>query len=247
MHLDRTRVCLLALGLACATTSVAHAQSLTGNTGSASITAGERGVEWRVGFNANGDAAARIHYDHAFSDWYQLRVIGAFRQPDGGAWDYGGLTLENWFQWRKEADDGTGFNGGARLAYAFNDGGGPDEIDVRLAITDELAGLWEWRANAIGEIQTGQGSVGGVFLETRAQITRAFPAAESIEFRLGAELLSELGNSRDLLELKDQAHQLGPLLNLRWGSGSYLQTAVRFGLTDASDDMTLRLVMGREF
>jgi hypothetical protein len=232
---------------ATALATTANAQSLTGNVGSAAITQGERGIEARVGFNDNGDAGARVHFDYGFTDWYQLRTIASFSQPDGGDWAYSALTLENWFQWREEGSDGSGFNGGLRVAYSFQDGGGPDEAEVRLTLTDRFAGDWEWRANVIGEIETGDGSEGGVALESRAQVTRAIPLPPFSQGRLGLELLSEYGTTRDVLALEDQAHQVGPVLKAEWGDGLYLQSAVRFGLTEATDDMMFKLFFGREF
>jgi len=100
----------LTLPLALAVVGVlpAGAQSLTGSVGSANISGGENAVEVRTGFSDNGDVGARIHYEHAFSDSYQLRVIGSFTQPGSADWDFAGLTFENWFQWAEEADDGNG-------------------------------------------------------------------------------------------------------------------------------------------
>jgi hypothetical protein len=237
----------LALGVIFA--APAHAQSLTGSVGSANITAGETGVEVRAGVNDAGDAAFRVQYEYAFTDWYQLRTIGLFEQPDGEDWEFAALTFENWFQWSEEADDGAGFNGGLRLAYGFNDGGGPDEAEVRFTLTDEFAGRWEWRTNLIGEIETGEGSEGGVELESRFQLTRGIGLAAlgSSDWRLGAELYSEFGNSRDIPDLDDQAHQLGPVVKVEWDNGVYLQTAVRFGLTDGADDSMAKVFVGREF
>lgn len=239
----------LLIGLAVLGALPANAQSLTGNVGSANISAGESAVEVRTGFSDNGDAGARIHYEHAFSDSYQLRVIGSFSQPNSADWDFTGLTFENWFQWAKEADDASGFNGGIRVAYTFADGGGPDEAQVRFTLTDKFADHWEWRANLIGEIETGDGSEGGVNLESRAQLTRALDisALNSSDWRLGAELFSEFGNSRDIPGFEQQAHQIGPVLKISWDNGVYLQTAARFGLTDGSNDSMLKLFVGREF
>ena len=227
----------------------ANAQSLTGNVGSAGVSAGESAVEVRSGINDTGDVAARVHYEHAFSDWYQLRVIGSFSQPDGEDWSFRALTFENWFQWAEEADDNSGFNGGFRLGYAFADGGGPDEARARLTLTDKFADGWEWRVNLIGEVETGKGSAGGVNLETRAQVTQAldFAAFDSQDWRLGAELFSEFGNSRDIPAFDEQAHQIGPVLKVSWDNGVYLQTAVRVGLTEGSDDSMFKLFIGREF
>ncbi|MEO1188338.1 MAG: hypothetical protein AAFW60_04630, partial [Pseudomonadota bacterium] len=128
----------------------AFAQSLTGNVGSAGVTDGEQAVEARIGFDEDDNIAARVHYDYSFTDWYQVRVIGSFSQPDGGDWDYRSLTIENWLQWSEEADDNSGFNGGLRFAYGFADEG-PDEFETRLTLTDKFAENWEWRANVIAE------------------------------------------------------------------------------------------------
>ncbi|WP_306251624.1 hypothetical protein [Parvularcula sp. IMCC14364] len=227
----------------------AHAQSLTGNVGSAGVTDGEQAFEARLGINDDGDAASRIHYDYSFNDWYQLRIIVSFSQPDGEDWDYTGITFENWLQWREEADDNSSFNGGLRFAYGFADDGGPDEAEVRLTITDKFAGVWEWRANIIGEVETGDGSEGGVSLEARGQLSRALDvvALGSEKWRLGVELFSEFGNSRDIPDFDDQAHQIGPVAKVSWKNGVYLQTAVRVDLTDGADDTMAKLFLGREF
>lgn len=227
----------------------AAAQSLTGNVGSAGVSEGERGIEARLGLDEEGSAASRIHYDHAFTGWYQLRVIGSFRRPDGEDWDFSALTLENWFQWSEETRDNSGFNGGIRLAYSFADGSGRDEAQVRLTVTDRFAGAWEWRANLIGEIEAGEGSDGGVGVEMRAQLTRGLETSGlgSDDWRLGMELFSEFGNSRDFASLNDQAHQIGPVIKVSWDNGIYIQSAVRAGLTDGSDDYMAKLFIGREF
>jgi hypothetical protein len=197
--------------------------------------------------NDTGEAAARVHAEYGFTDWFLLRGIVSFNRPDDGDWDYSALTIENWFQWREESRDGQGFNGGLRFAYAFQDGGGPDEAEVRLTLTDRFAQHWEWRANLIGEMETGAGSEGGVALETRAQLSRAVARFDPVETRFGIELFSEYGNTRDLADLTDQAHQLGPVVKVEWGEGYYAQVGARFGLTDASDDAMVKLFVGREF
>ncbi|QYJ01381.1 hypothetical protein KUV46_03055 [Thalassovita mediterranea] len=234
---------------ALALSSEANAQSLTGNVGSAGISDGEQSVETRFGVNDAGDAAARIHYDYAATGWYQLRLISSFSRPEDEDWDFSAFTVENWFQWSEEARSGEGFNGGLRLAYGFADGGGPDEAEVRLTITDKFAGAWEWRANAIGEVETGSGSQGGVEIETRAQLTRAIDTdmLGSSGARFGVEIFSEWGNSRDIGGLDEQAHQIGPVLKLDWSNGVFLQSAIRAGLTEASDDAMFKVFIGREF
>lgn len=230
-------------------TATAEAQSLTGNVGSAGVSDGEQSLETRFGINDNGDAGARVHYDYAATDWYQLRLISSFSRPNAEDWDFSAFTVENWFQWSEEARSNEGFNGGLRFAYGFADGGGNDEAEVRLTITDKFAGAWEWRANAIGEIETGSGSEGGVEIETRAQLTRGidigmFGASGA---RLGFEVFSEWGNSRDIGGIDEQAHQIGPVLKLDWSNGVFLQSAVRGGLTDAGDDAMFKVFIGREF
>lgn len=238
------------LALVCSFSAMpAFAQSLTGNVGSAGVSEGEQSVEARIGLNSDGDLASRAHYDYGFTSWYQLRVIGAFSQPDGGEFDFTGLTLENWFQWSEEADDDTGFNGGLRFAYTLADDGGPDEAEVRLTATDAFAGDWEWRANLIAEIEAGDGSQGGVFLEARGQLSRGLQASAlgSEDWRAGVEIFSEFGNTRDIPGFDEQAHQIGAVVKVSWENGIYAQSAVRTGLSDGSDDTMLKLFVGREF
>ncbi len=234
---------------ACLVVTFAEAQSLTGNVGSAGVTDGERAVEFRAGLDDENNVASRIHYDHSFSDWYQLRLIGRFSRPEDENWDFTSFTVENWFQWSEEASDGQGFNGGLRFAYAFADDGGPDEAEVRLTVTDKFASGWEWRANLIGEVEAGNDSEGGVALQARGQITRAvdISALATSDWRLGLELFSEFGNSRDIQGIEEQAHQIGPVIKASWDNGVYLQSAVRAGVTNGADDAMAKLFIGREF
>ncbi len=236
-------VCATALG------GAAHAQSLAGNVGSASISPGERALEFRVGTDDAGAAQSRLHYQHGLSDWYQLRAIATFRKPADEAWDYSGLTLENWFQWSAEDAGGDGFNGGLRLAYTLADGDRSDEVAVRVTMTDRFREDWEWRVNLIAGFELASEAVDGADLESRVQLTRSLPVtfATSPQLRLGAELFSEYGNSRDLPGLDQQAHQIGPVLKVEWDNGLFLNTAVRFGLTRGADDQMVRLLIGRSF
>lgn len=227
----------------------AWSQSLTGNVGSAGISDGSRSIEFRTGFDDDGNLAGRIHYDQALTGWYQFRVIGAFRKPDGGDLDFSGVTLENWLQWAEEGRDGTGFNGGLRLSYTRSEAGAPDEAAIRLTLTDKFAGNWEWRANAIGETEIGGGRDDGFDLETRLQLTRALPVAlgGTRDWRLGGEIFSEYGNIDAIPGLNRQAHQAGPVIKAEWDNGIYLQAALRAGLTDGADDFMGKIFIGREF
>jgi len=227
----------------------AHAQSLTGNVGSAGITNGEQSIETRFGVNDDGDAGGRFHYDNAFADWYKLRLIGSYSRDDGEDIDFSGLTIENWFQWSEEQDDETGFNGGLRFSYTYSDQGEPDEVEMRLTATDKFAGGWEWRANLIAEREIGSERGEGVALQARAQVSRALniSAFSTDSWRLGAEVFSELGTTNDVPAFDEQAHQVGPVLKASWSSGLYIQSSVRFGVTEGSDDAMAKFFIGRDF
>ena len=80
-----SKLLLLAAFMATAS-SVSSAQSLTGNVGSANIATGERAAEVRVGLDDEHVARARLHYEQAFTEWYQLRAITSFRKRDGESW-----------------------------------------------------------------------------------------------------------------------------------------------------------------
>ncbi len=247
--LFRFGLALCGVPLAAWHSGLAHAQSLTGNVGSANISAGERSVEARIGIDEDSVAQSRVHYEQSLAGWYKLRLIAGFRKPDGGDWDYSSITAENWVQWASESKTGEGFNGGLRVSYTVSDGDRPDGAALRLTLTDKFADVWEWRANAIAAAETGDGSEGGVELESRLQLMRRIPVAMlgTDDWRLGGELFSEYGNTRDLPDFSDQAHQIGPVVKVEWGNGISLQTAVRFGVTDGSDDTMAKVFIAKEF
>ena len=90
---------------------------------------------------------------------------------------------------------------------------------------------------------------GGVALEGRAQVSRALNASAlgTDDWRLGIEYFAELGNTRDIPGLSDQAHQIGPVVKIGWTGGYFIQSAVRFGITEGADDAMAKLFVGREF
>ncbi len=245
-HIRNLSLCCL---VAFASASSAKAQSLTGNVGSANIGAGDRAAEARLGVDDAGSAASRFHYEYAFSDWYQLRTIASFRRPEDGEWAYSGLTLENWFQWAEEGGNNEGFNGGVRLAYTFASDDRHDTVALRVTTTDRFAGAWEWRANLIAGSPLNDPGSDGAELESRLQISRALPGTPggATKWRAGAELFSEFRNAKNLPNLDEQAHQIGPVVKADLPNGVFLQAALRAGLTPDSDDVMAKVFIGREF
>lgn len=244
----RCGLALCSISLALSHAELANAQSLTGNVGSANITEGDRSVEARIGTDEAGTIQSRVHVEQSFAGWYKLRLIAGFSKPEEGDWDYSGVTAENWFQWASESKTGEGFNGGLRLSYTVSNGDRPDSAAVRMTLTDKFADAWEWRANAIAGVEANEGSEGGIELESRLQLTRGVPVGwlGSNNWRLGGELFSEYGNTRDLPRFSEQAHQVGPVIKAEWSNGISLQSAVRFGATDGADDVMAKIFIAKE-
>jgi hypothetical protein len=86
-----------------------------------------------------------------------------------------------------------------RVGYTFRDGGGPDQVATRLALTDKFADRRERRANAIASFETGDDSEGGAEIETRAQVSRSVNVdfLGTRRWRVGAEVFSDDGNTCD--------------------------------------------------
>lgn len=225
------------------------AQSLTGNVSSPKISAGDRGVESRTGIDDEGNMAGRVHYDQAFSGWYKMRLIGAYQRKDGASLDFSGVTFENWLQWTEESSDGSGMNTGATLSYTLSDGAKADKTAFGLLLSDRFAQSWEWRANGSADSEVGGGRKEGVNLGTSFQLTRKLDIVQagSSNWRLGGEIFSKYGTTDDILDLDDQAHQIGPVIDGKWDNGFYLQAAVRAGLTTGSDDFMGKVFIGRKF
>lgn len=242
-------VSLATISACLAVATPALAQSLTGNVSSPNISAGDRGVESRTGMDNEGNLAGRVHYDQAFSGWYKLRFIGAYSRKDGSSVDFSGVTLENWLQWTEESSDGSGISTGATFSYTLPDGAGPDKSAFGLLLADRFAQKWEWRANASADTEVGGGRKEGVNLGSSFQLTRKLniTQAGSSNWRLGAEMFSKYGTTDDILDLDDQAHQIGPVIDGKWDNGFYLQAALRAGLTEGSDDFMGKVFIGRKF
>jgi hypothetical protein len=60
-------------------------------------------------------------------------------------------------------------------------------------------------------------------------------------------LFIEFSNTGDYATFDQQAHQIGPVLKAAWEGGMYLQSAIRFDLTEGADDAMVKLFLGREF
>ncbi len=238
-------VALLAL-IALSPAGQAHAQSPVGDTGSAGVTKGRTAIESRLAGVDDGEWRWRTHWDHGFTQRYGLRVIAEQGRTDAEGWQHRSLTFENRFDFTPAEGD---YSFGARVAYVVSARDSADEIDLRLIGSRAFGDGWEYRGNVIFEFQVGAGAQAGAGLELRQQLTRDLDAfrAWGGDWTAGAELLSDIGALRKIEPLDTQGHVAGAYLSSRFQSGLGVRFGARAGLTDASDDLSVRLTVSQRF
>lgn len=222
------------------------------NTGSAvggpNVEAGRTAIEWRLGLSEDDDDVGqdqrirtRVHVDHAFSDLYALRVVGAADRRKGDNLEFDGLGIQNRFHLLRAEDHG--FDGGIRLNYTFADGDKkPDAASLRFYQRVPYRS-WEIRFNQIFEVEVGESRAGGVAAEWRSQVT--YGVKDNL--RLGFDAFHAFGNLEEQSGYGAQEHAAGPVLKARLGGGYSMETSWRFGLSDAAPDQSGTFILTRSW
>lgn len=217
----------------------------TSSVFSPDVKAGEKALEYRFSFvpDDRGDAFAhRLHYQHAFSESFRLRLIALTADPGIGGWEYRYSRLEA--QWQFLEDEEAGWDSALRGELQIADG---DDLPsrVRLAWTGKwnLDSGWEFRANFLTGHQFGPGSNDGFLLEARAQVT--YPILD--RWRLGIEAYNDFNNTEAIGSFNDQEHQVGPILKGKIGENWSVATSLLFGVTGETDDADFRVHLIRKF
>lgn len=102
---------------------------------------------------------------------------------------------------------------------------------------------WSARFVAMSSVDFGDNARDGLFMQTRASITRHLSDALS----LGFEVYNTYGRLDDPFEFADQVHQVGPVATYILEDHWTIYGGVLFGLTDRNQDPQLRLWLTKAF
>lgn len=136
-----------------------------------------------------------------------------------------------------------GFYSGFRLRYTYKDGDKkPDNAHIRL-ILGAPVGKWDFRINQIFAYEIGEGSGGGLGIDTRLQASYHY--AE--HHRAGIESFSDFGYGSRSSGFDTQNHTVGPVFAGEITEKLSYEAGYRYGLSDAAADHTFKLFLVRSF
>ncbi len=234
--------------------SVVCLASPLSNVGGATVQDGLHTMEWRGAYELDESGKRnhqrfrmRQHYDIGFTDWYAGRVSVVQNKLDEETLQHQNITIENRFQLIEERD--YGWNGGIRLNYTHARNNVPDHADVRLIANVPFNHQWEWRYDTVLRHEIGERRQNGIQAAIRNRVTRAFDLhSHYIDSVItGVELFNNLGFIRQKGNNRDQTHIAGVMGRIHMKDSFYIQSHYRKGLSNASVDHGMGLIIGKRF
>jgi len=182
-------------------------------------------AEWAIGVN----------------DWFEQGLyLPLYSYTSNGGMTYNGLKLRSLFV-RPHADDHTFFYG-VNFEFSVNQ----KQWDPRR-ITSEVRPIIGWHLKPVDLIinpildTSYTGGLKGLDFAPAARVAWGFKE----KWKIAAEHYSDYGQFRDLHPASEQSHQIWAVVNHE-GKSFNFETGIGFGLTSASDKVTLKLMVSRD-
>lgn len=236
-------VLTLTLALACA----AQAQNVAGVFGP-NVSAGDRTFEYRAALapvdGTGGDNFVhRLHYQHALNDRWRLR--GVLQGSDTRADDFEFNFFQGEIQWQFLERTPAGVSSALRLDLRITErDDGADRVGLNWTTQWDINDAWQARGVILLARELGTGQRNGIFLETRAGVSRKI----GTNVRLGLESFNIYGNTaQGFGSFDDQNHQFGPVFSGQLDGGWSWLAGALFGLSASAPDEDFRLWISRRF
>lgn len=211
----------------------------TSSVFSPNVTKGASDVEYRLGYEPEGDALAqRIHYQYGITDTLRLRGIVQFNQSDTESFGFQYFRQETQWQFLKEAVDG--WDSALRFEIQI-----PDNSHLPYRARLGWTGLvnldenWQLRGNALLGKEFGPDRDPGFGPEGRAQISRKL----NKHIRLAVDWFGDFNDTEDIGSYEEQEHQLGPLLKVKAGDGWSANIGALWGISRAAPNIEYRFIL----
>lgn len=202
---------------------------------------GSSSAQYRAAFDPDSDSfAQRIHYQQAFNDDLQWRLLAQIKKTTSDSTDLDFIRGE--LTWQLSQND-SDWQYGFRFDYRINDGDRPDSISANFTNQFKISPKLSARAILLTRVDLGSDAEDGVFLGTRARFR--YRLNESVQ--TGLEMFSSYGSTEDLRGANEQRHQIGPYAIVKLPNRWQATFSILGGLTDSTPDTNLRLFLGRSF
>lgn len=240
---------LFAAGLAFGGVPLAAQAQTVGGVFGPTVNAGELEVEYRLGVELGEDGddteyAHRFHAQFAFNDSLRFRAITDFGSGDTGNADLEFRYVQGELQWQYEESGEDGYAAGFRFDYRLNEGDDrADQFGVNWTHQWALSNDWRMRAILLFDVDVGERARDGLFVETRASVSRRLTNG----LRIGVDSLNKYGGTDSGFGgFQDQSHQIGPLVTGSIGDVGWYFGPL-FGLSDGAPETDIRFRLTRDF
>jgi len=190
----------------------------------------------------NTSARHQFEFELGVTDRWQTAIYGDFRKRPGQGFTYQGLKWENIYQLFEQGE--RWLDAGLYFEYIAPQSSlnKPDAVEFKLLL-EKTFGKIVHTANLVFKKEVGanaaNNTLAGYTWRSKWRETRAWEPAVEIYGSLG-----ELGNTKPLAQ---QSHQIGSVFMGKLRNGFNYEVGYLFGLTSASDQGTIKLVIGYEF
>lgn len=190
----------------------------------------------------NGSARHQFELEYGVTDRWMTAIYGDFRKRPGQTFSYQGLKWENIYQLFEQGEHW--LDAGLYFEYILprSSLNKPDIIEFKLLLEKQHGRLIH-TVNLIFKKELGANAVNntsfGYAWRSKWRWKRFLEPAIELYGSLG-----EVGNSKSLSR---QSHQIGPVVMGQLRNGFSYEAGYLFGLTKASDQGLLKVVLGYEF
>lgn len=145
---------------------------------------------------------------------------------------------------QKKPDETNPWSLALRLDYRLTEGDdGADQVGFNWTTQRKIGERLQFTGVVLGNVQHGSLRADGVGFEARASLN--YDVGNGL--KLGVESFNIYGRTGNFGGFDDQNHQLGPVLTQKLTGGSSLLLGALFGISDAAEDVDLRLWLTHSF
>ncbi len=190
--------------------------------------------------NTDGRQQYRLHYQRAFTDRFQVRMVLQYR--DFGSFEYDNAKAEFLYNYKKANSDN--YSAALRIDARTRRGQRPEDIGVHWTHQYNINTSLFIRGIAIVNKNITDNGAG----EKPTTVASRFSITKRLEngLMIGAEMFNNYGELNDISDSNQQLHQFGPTITYN-KDGWYIYGRYLSGLTSASPDHNFSLRIGRRF
>ncbi|MGB3726627.1 MAG: hypothetical protein WA981_12730 [Glaciecola sp.] len=189
---------------------------------------------------SDGRKQYRTHYQRAFSDSFQVRVVAQFR--DFGDFEYDNAKVEMLYQYQEF--ENANYAAAVRFDVRTRRGNRPEDIAIHWTHQYNLSSKVFARGIAIFGKNVTDNNAGNKPSTFGTRFSINYKQSSNVV--VGAELYSNYGEIDNFNSSNSQVHQIGPAVMYKH-EGWYAYARYLTGLTSASPDNNFQFRMGKRF